>query len=301
MLANCDNVTADSLAERYLLERLTAAERDAYERHYFECDRCFGELQCLQTIQAALRLASQEGASAATTRSSQWLRWAGPVVGAAAASLVGVLLVFRPYAPPERGTDSGRPETVATSEDVSKPPMAGSGDSSPAPRASGGAALPAAPRTEPVLHAELLTRLARAEPPRYSPRVLRGTATDEATSAFRLGMKPYAAGDFIAAVPHLRTAARLDPSRPDFVFFLAASELLSGDASAAVGDFERAIDMGETPYREEAHFYLAKALLARGDVARARRELMAVVGLQGELRDDADAILRQLESVDIGR
>jgi TolA-binding protein len=144
---------------------------------------------------------------------------------------------------------------------------------------------------------ELLGRLARVEPPRYSPSVLRGFP-DDAMSAFQQGMKSYVVGNYGAAVPPLRIAANLDPTRPDFAFFLAATELLSGDVAAAATEFTRTIEMGDTPFREEAHFYLAKAHLKQRDVDGARRELMMVTGMQGALRHDADVLLKQLESVD---
>ena len=35
--------------------RLSEEDRDAFEEHYFECARCFDELQTLQAIREELR------------------------------------------------------------------------------------------------------------------------------------------------------------------------------------------------------------------------------------------------------
>jgi len=293
MRAICDNVAADDLAERYVLGQLSPAEQEAYERHYFECDRCFGDLRSLQAIHAAL----QQHPRAARSRKDeprQWL-WRGwAIAGAVAASLV-VVVLLRQFEAPERVVDRGAPPAAVSP--VTPAPVA-MPEEPPAESRADGAAVPSTAKAgAPSRRAELLAKLARVQPPRFSPSVLRGM-TDEATAAFQQGMKFYVAGDFGAAAPLLRNAARLDPGRPDIAFFLAASELLSGDATAAAGEFNRTIEMGDTPFLEEAHYYLAKAHLKLGDVGEARRELTLVKDLQGSLQGDADAILKQLEGVD---
>jgi TolA-binding protein len=289
----CDNVAADNLAERYVLGGLGPAEQEAYELHCFECDRCFVELRSLQAIQAAL----QQHPHAVVSEKKeprQWLWQGWAIAGTVAASLVaGVLL--RHSEAPERVVDREAPP-AAVSRVPPLPPVVP--EESPAESRADGAVVPStAPMRVPERRADLLVRLARVEPPRYSSSVLRGIA-DEATAAFHEGMHSYMAGDFGAAVPPLRNAARLDPARPDIAFFLAVSELLSGDVAAATVAFKRTIDMGETPFREEAHFYLAKAHLKQDDVRGARHELEVVKGLHGALRHDADAILKQLENID---
>ena len=35
-----EQATATLAAERYILNELTAAEREAFEEHYFVCERC---------------------------------------------------------------------------------------------------------------------------------------------------------------------------------------------------------------------------------------------------------------------
>jgi len=51
----CDQIAAEGLAERYLLGQLSEQDQAAFERHYFDCERCFGELQTLEAMRAELR------------------------------------------------------------------------------------------------------------------------------------------------------------------------------------------------------------------------------------------------------
>lgn len=44
---DCSLIVRNELAERYLLGDLSPAEQEAYEKHYFDCPRCFGELRRL--------------------------------------------------------------------------------------------------------------------------------------------------------------------------------------------------------------------------------------------------------------
>ena len=51
----CDQIAAEGLAERYLFGQLREQDQAAFERHYFDCERCFGELQTLVAMRAELR------------------------------------------------------------------------------------------------------------------------------------------------------------------------------------------------------------------------------------------------------
>ena len=62
-----------------------------------------------------------------------------------------------------------------------------------------------------------LLRTCACGPAGVSATVLRGLA-DEATRRFQEGMKAYSTRDFRGAVPILREAAALDPTRPDIAF-----------------------------------------------------------------------------------
>lgn len=294
-MMDCSLIVRDELAERYLLGELSPAEQDAYETHYFECARCFGELRRLRAIRDVLRTDPPLSPLPTKERArTPWWGWA--VGGALAASLVVVTLLRQ----------AGAPEPIASTPRAAVPadPILSPGADTAGvpviletvePTTTAAPPAPAAPSASAPRRTDILARLARVDPPRYSPSVLRG-ATDEAAVSFQAGMKAYAAGDHGAAIPSLRQAARLDPQRPDIAFFLAASELLAGNAADAIGEFERTIAMGDTPFLEEGHFYLAKAYLAQGAVDRARAELTTVQSLQGERVSEANELLAQLES-----
>jgi hypothetical protein len=52
---DCTRVAREEIAERYLVGDLSDGDRNAFEEHYFECARCFEELDALQAIQAVLK------------------------------------------------------------------------------------------------------------------------------------------------------------------------------------------------------------------------------------------------------
>jgi tetratricopeptide (TPR) repeat protein len=139
-----------------------------------------------------------------------------------------------------------------------------------------------------------LAELAAFEPPPYTPVRLRGSA-DVAGERFLRAMEPYAKGDYRAALVGLAAAAELDPRAPHAVFFLGACYLLTDQPDAAIRAFQRAIALGDSPYLEGAHFYLAKALLRKGELAAAAAELHKTVHRKGELESRAQELLAQVE------
>jgi len=288
---DCSIVERNELAERYLLGKLSPGEQESYELHFFDCERCLAEVRSLQAIQDALR--ANPPLVPEPQRDSVWIPWWKPLAtGAVAASLVGVVLLLRP---------AGAPEKVAQTEDgassVQPPAAVPQADVMAEPSTS-----PPEPAERPVTEARrvaALAHLARVEPPRYSAIVLRG-ATDEATLRFQAGMKLYSAEDYQGAVLILREAATLEPSRADIAFFLGASELMSGDTKNAAKELRRTIAMGNTPFLEEAHFYLAKAHLKQGDEISARAEFVKVQALHGEKAEEAGEMLAQIAALPSG-
>src|SRR5436309_8680545 len=51
---DCKEVKHAAIIEKYLLAELSETEQDAFERHYFECADCFGELQTYRALQSEL-------------------------------------------------------------------------------------------------------------------------------------------------------------------------------------------------------------------------------------------------------
>jgi tetratricopeptide (TPR) repeat protein len=148
----------------------------------------------------------------------------------------------------------------------------------------------------PALRPELAA-LAAIEPPSYAPVRLRGN-DNEAARRFREAMELYAAGDWRGALPGLRSAAGLDPEAPHLAFYLGACALLAGETNEGISELERTAALGDTPFLEEAGFYLAKARLQEGNVDAARREFVKVIALDGDRRAEAQDLLDRLDALE---
>ena len=138
--------------------------------------------------------------------------------------------------------------------------------------------------------------MAQFDPPVHRPIVLRGVV-DDAAKSFRDGMAAYATGDYQAAVRQLQVASRLDENRPDYSFFLGIALLLTDDTPAASAALQRTIDYGESPFLEDAHFFLAKARLRAGDLQSAHRALAIVARSQSPRGQEASELLEALDDL----
>jgi tetratricopeptide (TPR) repeat protein len=141
-----------------------------------------------------------------------------------------------------------------------------------------------------------LAELAAVVPPTYAPVRLRGSE-DDAAHRFREAMELYAAGDWRGALPGLRAAAGLDPEAPHIGFYLGACALLAGETGEAITELERTADLGDTPFLEEALFYVAKAHLREGGVTAAREALGKVIVLNGDRSEEAQRLLGRLDAL----
>jgi len=146
----------------------------------------------------------------------------------------------------------------------------------------------------PTGETSALGMLARFDPPAYVPPALRGAA-DEATERFRAGMSLYQKGDYAQAISDLRSAAGLNPQAASIRFFLGICLLLAGQTDAGIGELKQTVALGDSAYLAEAHFYLAKAFLGKGEASRARQELRAVVEFRGSLGDEAARLLKLIK------
>lgn len=166
---------------------------------------------------------------------------------------------------------------------------------------SGAAALLAALAGAAVLHLgrvdaiRALGHLATA--PAYGGVPVRGEASAD-DSVFAAAMDDYAAGHYERAARELR--ALLDggpvPVPVPVSFFLGASLLMTRDATAAADAFARTIAAGDTPYRNDAHYYRALALLQADRPDSAEVELRAAARAIGATGDSARALLQRLKA-----
>jgi lipoprotein NlpI len=93
----------------------------------------------------------------------------------------------------------------------------------------------------------------------------------------------------------LRAARKLDPNAAHISFFLGVSHLMLGHDDTAFDALRATIELGDSPYLEEAHFYLAKAYLRRRDVGAAEAHLNQVIQLRGSESEEARRLLAGIE------
>ena len=98
----CDRVDREDLDTRYLAGRLGDTEAEAFEAHFFECDRCWGLVHRGVEVRSAGRLAAT--AKKPPARTARWRRWSWIPLAAAAAALLWI--GTRPTGVPVAGSDA---------------------------------------------------------------------------------------------------------------------------------------------------------------------------------------------------
>lgn len=279
----CDDVKQKEIVEKYLLNQLDEAEAEQFEKHYLECSRCFNELQTYRALQA--ELSSSREAILSETSSKKLFSWKFAWAAAAAIIIVAVgifWLVRQPFfspAPPQPQIAKTTPESaVPHVPEVSVP------EKSETPQQ--GIIKP---------HIPILTDWLNVEPPAYHPIRLRGVE-DDARKCFHEAMEHYVKGNYSAAIPGLKEASSLNPQATDISFFLGACYLMEGETDSAIQELGRTISFGDTPFLEEAHFYLALAYYRAGNMKAAEEQMNKVIQLQGNLEERAHHLLGQLQS-----
>lgn len=138
--------------------------------------------------------------------------------------------------------------------------------------------------------------MVQVDPPPFSVPALR-SVPDSATRQFYSAMEPYERNDYPAAIESLKKFLDGSPKRLrpylDAEFFLGACYLLTNQADNASTALTPVV--AESPYLEEAHFLMADAWLKKGDPDHARAELEKVIGIGGDLKARAQALLASLK------
>jgi TolA-binding protein len=294
----------DEIFEGYVRGTLGAEQRDAFEDHYFACAACLARVRAYDGLHAELgRLAADPlPEPAVPQRRARW--WVPATAAACLVVVAAVAFWVRSPAPVPPGNAVAvapapqPPAAVAAPQaPTATPPAAAQRQARAVPSQSGPVGQPAtqSPGLAPA-PVVALSVLARVEPPPYAPVALRGPH-DEAAAKFDDAMRRYVKRDHTGALPGLSAAAGLKPDVPQYVFFLAVCQLLTGHLDPAVAGLRKTIALGESPYLEEAHFYLAKARLRQGDVQAAREELAKAIDRHGRIEDDARRLLAQLDAL----
>lgn len=257
-MLECRDAVPDEQVERYARGRLDEAAMEAFEDHYFGCPACLARLETLQALPLALRRRAAHGRGVALRRRGLPV-WVG--VAASLAALATAWLGLR-LATGGPGDQARTPSSLAVSP-------------SPVPTSVQG-----------------LLEWARITPPRFQAPSLRGFRSE--SSEFEAAMDHYTRSDYAGAIAGLEQAVRRSPDDAAALFFLGASHLLSGRMPAGIVRLEEVVDLGESPYLEEARLYLAKALVHEGRLDDATAELQKVLELRGDLEDEAREGLHQI-------
>jgi TolA-binding protein len=253
---DCTRVAADEIADQYLLGHLSEADRAAYESHFFVCERCIDELRTLESLRTELQQTMPvESAEPVRRRRHSWV-WA-------AAAAAGLALPFvmwsgaRLLAPT---SDRDRTAVMLT-----------------APQ------LPPTPAQDTGLAA--LAELSRIEPPPYLSLTVR--SEEDARIRFEAAMTAYTRGEYATAATALEEVVSLQPSNTRALFFLGISYLMVDRADAATTVLQRCAAAGDPVYSDEARYFMAKALLRKGDRTGAAAALDVVVRSNSPRADDA--------------
>jgi len=148
----------------------------------------------------------------------------------------------------------------------------------------------AAPPPIREIPAERIELLARIEPPEYEAVA----AGAKSSPGFRAAMEHYRKRDYAGAILGLRAATQAQPQSVEAQFYLAICLLLTNDRLAGIQELQTVIAAGDTPYLEQSHFYLAKALLGDRNISAAERELRKIMEMHGQLEKQAQVLKAQI-------
>lgn len=115
------------------------------------------------------------------------------------------------------------------------------------------------------------------------------------SEVFNRAMEFYQKKMYLRSIPLLRVTT---DRQPDFLtarFYLGICFLLTDRVPVGIKELRKvAATEGENPYREAAHFYLAKGLIARNDLLDARDQLRTVIGMHGSHEREAQELSQKI-------
>ena len=87
-------IKQQEIIDRYIMHRLKATERQAFQEHYFGCDECFGKVQTAAQFVAGVKHSSRKGVLSevvvepAITVVAWWTNWFKPAFALASAAAI---------------------------------------------------------------------------------------------------------------------------------------------------------------------------------------------------------------------
>jgi len=141
--------------------------------------------------------------------------------------------------------------------------------------------------------AETLRALVSFEMPAQLAAATRGAGGACRTDAVEAGFEAYRDGQYGRAARLLEKASRAGEVTPGLGFYRGVCLLRLGRSREAAASLEAAAR--EEPRNQEAHWYLAQALLACGQAGLALEALCRAAELRGDYRERAKRLARQLQ------
>jgi len=252
---NCDHVERRGLVQEYVAGRLSASRAIAFERHFFECDRCYESVRLATLARDGFAIEST-GRRRATLRSPGLVLWTSAAIAVfIGASVWGGALLDRSRHPGPNVMGLGS--------------LGGFGDVDGVPAYAGSRADAGAP-------GDSATALFRKGMAAYE-------AGDFETAAAVLEASIALGSDSPTAVGEVGAERN---------FYLGVSELAAGDPAGAVAPLERA--GGNPQWHERAAYYLAKAHLRLGHRDDAVQILESIQNGDSPAADRARRLLTRI-------
>ena len=133
--------------------------------------------------------------------------------------------------------------------------------------------------------------LARFNPPAYRPSGDREAAKP---AEFRAAMLRYSSTDYSGAIAGLQAAVGTHPDFVEARLYLGICHLFVNRRPSGIAELRAVTRAGNTPYLEQARFYLAKGLLGTGDATGARQQLDDLIAAHGDMAPQAEVLLAQI-------
>ena len=250
----CEEFKKSDVIEHYIQGKLSEKEREAFGRHFFECDQCFHELKFRKDLIQVCMEHSKELFSEFTNgtqekRKGKWAWTVGKLFPApswqkrwiyAAVSVVLILALI---------------SVLITS-----------------------------------LRPNKYERLAVIKPYPYLLVGLRHGAKN-GERFFNEGMRLYTECHYNTAIRQLKKAVTADPENVLAHFFLGVSFLMEQNPTRAIQNLQKVI-IAE-PDSEIFHWYLGQAYLMKNEGEKALQEFQKVRDVNGTYRSDAEALIKK--------
>jgi TolA-binding protein len=114
---------------------------------------------------------------------------------------------------------------------------------------------------------------------------------------FQNAMGAYVEKRYADAIPLLEADLELEPKAADTNYYLGICRLVQASPADAIAPLETVAGNDKSALARSAHFYLAKAYIQMGDLAKAETELQTAAAAPGRLGAEARALLKRLQAL----